>query len=97
MRSSGNMATYRSTSTNPSGGKVLGKDQPHLCSGPSWIGRSAICRGFNPSEEYTSLILRTRAELDLTNGAEVSAFFDREQPEYVFLAAAKSEVEFTTE
>jgi GDP-L-fucose synthase len=49
---------------------------------------SAICRGL-ARQGYTNLILRTRAELDLTNGAEVSAFFDREQPEYVFLAAAK--------
>jgi GDP-L-fucose synthase len=49
---------------------------------------SAICRGL-ARQGYTNLILRTRSELDLTNGAEVSAFFDREQPEYVFLAAAK--------
>jgi GDP-L-fucose synthase len=38
---------------------------------------------------YTSLIERSRAELDLTRQAEVEAFFDAERPEYVFLAAAK--------
>jgi GDP-L-fucose synthase len=38
---------------------------------------------------YTNLITRTHAELDLTNQAAVQAFFDRERPEYVFLAAAK--------
>lgn len=38
---------------------------------------------------YTHLITRTHAELDLTDQAAVRAFFEREQPEYVFLAAAK--------
>ena len=38
---------------------------------------------------YTSLLLRTRAELDLCNQAAVEAFFAAERPEYVFLAAAK--------
>ncbi|HTV07250.1 MAG TPA: GDP-L-fucose synthase [Acidobacteriaceae bacterium] len=38
---------------------------------------------------YKNFVLRTRAELDLTRPGDVAAFFDREQPEYVFLAAAK--------
>jgi GDP-L-fucose synthase len=38
---------------------------------------------------YTHLITRTHAELDLTDQAAVRAFFEREKPEYVFLAAAK--------
>jgi GDP-L-fucose synthase len=38
---------------------------------------------------YTNLITRTHAELDLTDQAAVREFFEREQPEYVFLAAAK--------
>ncbi|WP_126446654.1 GDP-L-fucose synthase family protein [Sulfuricystis multivorans] len=38
---------------------------------------------------YTHLITRTHAELDLTDQAAVRAFFERERPEYVFLAAAK--------
>jgi GDP-L-fucose synthase len=37
---------------------------------------------------YTNLIVRTRAELDLTNQAAVDQFFCSERPEYVFLAAA---------
>ena len=37
---------------------------------------------------YTNLIGRTHNELDLMDGAAVKNFFDREQPEYVFLAAA---------
>jgi GDP-L-fucose synthase len=35
------------------------------------------------------LLLRTRAELDLTDQAAVEGFFERERPTYVFLAAAK--------
>jgi GDP-L-fucose synthase len=38
---------------------------------------------------YTNLLLRTRHELDLVDRVATSVFFDREQPEYVFLAAAK--------
>ena len=38
---------------------------------------------------YTNLLLTTRAELDLMNGPAVEKFFAEEQPEYVFLAAAK--------
>jgi GDP-L-fucose synthase len=40
-------------------------------------------------EEYSNLVLRTSKELDLRRQADVDAFFDRERPEYVFLAAAK--------
>jgi GDP-L-fucose synthase len=36
-----------------------------------------------------SCITRTRAELDLTDAPAVHAFFERERPEYVFMAAAK--------
>jgi len=38
---------------------------------------------------YTNLLLRTHAELDLLDHRAVEEFFAREQPEYVFLAAAK--------
>ena len=37
---------------------------------------------------YTNLIGRTHKELDLLDGMAVLKFFDEEQPEYVFLAAA---------
>src|ERR1700676_1277475 len=37
---------------------------------------------------YTNLLVRSRAELDLTNQAAVDRFFCAERPEYVFLAAA---------
>ena len=38
---------------------------------------------------YTNLLLRTHAELDLTDQRATRAFFEAERPEYVFLAAAK--------
>jgi GDP-L-fucose synthase len=40
-------------------------------------------------EGYRNLLLRTRAELDLTRQSEVEQFFQRERPEYCFMAAAK--------
>lgn len=38
---------------------------------------------------YTNLILRSHKELELTNQYEVKKFFEKEKPEYVFIAAAK--------
>lgn len=49
---------------------------------------SAIARRL-ASDGYSRLLLRCRAELDLTRHAEVQEFFQKERPEYVFLAAAK--------
>jgi len=41
------------------------------------------------SRGYTNLLTRDISEMDLTNQAEVKAFFKKEKPEYVILAAAK--------
>ncbi|MEO8157942.1 MAG: GDP-L-fucose synthase [Betaproteobacteria bacterium] len=38
---------------------------------------------------YGNLVVRTHAELDLTDQRAVRDFFEQEKPEYVFLAAAK--------
>ncbi len=38
---------------------------------------------------YHNLVLRTHAELELRDQAAVRAFFAKEKPEYVILAAAK--------
>ena len=38
---------------------------------------------------YSNLIVRTRAELNLLNAEAVEEFFSQENPEYVFLAAAR--------
>ena len=39
-------------------------------------------------KEYSNLIYRTLDELDLTDQKAVNGFFEKERPEYVFLAAA---------
>lgn len=49
----------------------------------SAIVRELLARGFS------NLLIRTREALDLTDRASVDQFFAAEQPEYVFLAAAK--------
>jgi len=49
---------------------------------------SAIVRNLQ-AKGYTHLLLRTHAELDLTNQAATNTFFAQEKPDYVFLAAAK--------
>ena len=49
---------------------------------------SAIVRKLH-AQGYHNLLLRTHAELDLTNQAAVNCFFINEKPEYVFMAAAK--------
>ena len=40
-------------------------------------------------EGYSNFILRSSKELDLRNQSEVTQFFNKEKPDYVFLAAAK--------
>lgn len=40
-------------------------------------------------EGFTNLVTRSSKELNLINQAEVLAFFEKEKPDYVFLAAAK--------
>lgn len=49
---------------------------------------SAIVRLLE-KEGFTNLLLRTSKEVDLRNQAATKDFFEKEKPEYVFLAAAK--------
>lgn len=49
---------------------------------------SAIVRNLQ-NENYNNLILKTRQDLDLLDETTVVKFFEKENPEYVFLAAAK--------
>ena len=49
---------------------------------------SAIVRNLQ-KRGYTNLVLRSSHELDLRRQEKVEAFFEKERPEYVFLAAAK--------
>jgi GDP-L-fucose synthase len=70
----------------------LGKTKIYIAGHRGMVG-SAIVRlllGTHHSSLSTpQLILRTHAELDLTNQAAVRAFFEEEQPDQVYLAAAK--------
>ncbi|HEX5235211.1 MAG TPA: GDP-L-fucose synthase [Silvibacterium sp.] len=59
-----------------------------LVAGHRGLAGSAIRRELE-QQGYTNLLLRTRAELDLTRSADVEEFFTRERPDYVILAAAK--------
>src|SRR5579863_4475274 len=49
---------------------------------------SAICRRLC-NDGYSNLLVRDRADLDLTNQSAVEDFFAVEKPEYIFVAAAK--------
>lgn len=49
---------------------------------------SAVVRRLQ-HQDGVQLVTRSRAELDLTNQADVRAFFESEKPEQVYLAAAK--------
>ncbi len=49
---------------------------------------SAVVRNLK-AKGYKNIITKSRQELDLLDAVAVKKFFDREKPEYVFLAAAK--------
>jgi GDP-L-fucose synthase len=49
---------------------------------------SAICRQLL-NDGFNNIITRTSGELDLTQQHAVNEFFEKEKPQYVFLAAAK--------
>jgi len=49
---------------------------------------SAIVR-FLQTQGFTNIITRTSSELDLRDQLEVRRFFEKEKPQYVFMAAAK--------
>ncbi len=66
----------------------MNKDSRIYIAGHRGLVGSAIHRALT-AQGYTNLLLRTRAELDLLNTADVNNFFAKERPEYVFLAAAK--------
>jgi GDP-L-fucose synthase len=56
--------------------------------GHTGLAGSAIQRALARAG-YANLVLRRHSELELTDARAVAEFFRREQPEYVFLAAAK--------
>ena len=63
------------------------KDKIYIAGHRGLVG-SAIVRQLE-ERCFTNLLMRTHKELDLTNQAQVQAFFEQEKPNYVILAAAK--------
>ena len=64
------------------------KDSKIYIAGHKGLVGSAIERVLR-KEGFTNIVGKTRQELNLTNQPDVDAFFEKERPEYVFLAAAK--------
>ncbi|MFY0626313.1 MAG: GDP-L-fucose synthase [Reichenbachiella sp.] len=64
------------------------KDAKIFVAGHRGMVGSAIVRKLE-SLGYSNIIIRTSGELDLRNQGAVQAFFENEQIDYVFLAAAK--------
>lgn len=64
------------------------KDAKIYIAGHRGLVGSAIWRNLE-DDGFTNLIGRTFEDLDLTRQVEVEAFFKQENPEYVFIAAAK--------
>jgi GDP-L-fucose synthase len=62
-------------------------DKVYIAGHRGMVG-SAITRRLQ-KEGFNNLLFRTSAELDLKNQAAVQAFFDKERPDHVILAAAK--------
>ena len=66
---------------------MLDKNAKIYVAGHRGLVGSAIWKNLE-EKGYTNLIGKTHTELDLLDGVVVRRFFDEEQPEYVFLAAA---------
>jgi GDP-L-fucose synthase len=66
----------------------LSLDTKIYVAGHAGLAGSAITRALT-ARGYENLVLRTHGELELTDRAAVRAFFEKEQPEHVYLAAAK--------
>jgi len=66
----------------------MNKDSKIYLAGHTGLVGSAIYRKLK-NEGYTNIITRTHKELDITNQQQTREFFQKEKPEYVFLAAAK--------
>lgn len=66
---------------------MIEKNSKVFVAGHRGLVGSAIVRGLK-EKGYTNIVTRTHKELDLTDQAAVFAFFEKEKPEYVVLAAA---------
>lgn len=67
---------------------IMNKNSKIYVAGHRGMVGSALVRKLE-EDGYTNLIYRTSKELDLMRQTEVELFFEKEKPDYVFLAAAK--------
>jgi GDP-L-fucose synthase len=68
--------------------RILQKQSKIYVAGHRGLAGSALVRELQ-KRGYGNILTRTHGELDLTDQSAVRDFFEREQPAYVFLAAAK--------
>jgi len=66
----------------------MDKNSKIYVAGHRGLAGSALVRQLR-QKGYDNLLLRTHAELELSDQAAVHSFFEQERPDYVFLAAAK--------
>ena len=66
----------------------MNKNSKIYVAGHKGLVGSALVRGLQ-RQGYNNLVYPTHGELELTRQAEVDAFFQKEKPEVVFLAAAR--------
>ncbi|MGC8744988.1 MAG: NAD-dependent epimerase/dehydratase family protein, partial [Verrucomicrobiia bacterium] len=66
----------------------MNKDSKIYVAGHRGLVGSAILRKLE-EKGYKNIVVRTSKELDLRRQEDVERFFEKEKPEYVFLAAAK--------
>ncbi len=66
----------------------MNKDSKIYVVGHRGLVGSAIVRELE-RKDYTNIVTRTHAELDPESAAATQQFFKQEQPELMFLAAAK--------
>ena len=67
---------------------AFSKNSKIYVAGHNGMVGSAIVRKLK-SLGYENLVLKSSKELDLRNSEDVTSFFNKERPEFVFLAAAK--------
>lgn len=67
---------------------LMNKTSKIYIAGHRGLVGSAILENLQ-AKGYSNIVTRTHKELDLTNQVDVTKFFSKERPEYVFLAAAK--------
>ena len=66
----------------------MDKNAKIFVAGHNGLVGSAILRELQ-KKGFTNLVLRSSSQLDLRDNEAVIQFFEKEKPEYVFLAAAK--------